>query len=294
MPNRVFGEIPGVPVGTVFASRRELSRAGVHRPLQAGISGAENEGADSIVLSGGYEDDNDFGNVIIYTGHGGQDPVSHRHVADQELTRQNKALVVSMNERLPIRVIRGATHSSPFAPPQGYRYDGLFIVERHWHDQGAAGFRVWRFRMILQSESSPSTRYSGELTISSGNATPGRFHRAVNQIARDTLLRGQVKALYDFHCQVCATRLVGPGKLPYAEAAHVRPLGRPHNGPDTMDNLLCLCPNHHYLFDVGAFGIRDDLSLIGLKGRLQLHRRHKLSLEHLRYHRQHFGLLARR
>ena len=63
MSDRVFGEISGVPVGTVFASRKELSRAGVHRPTQAGISGAQDEGADSIVLSGGYEDDTDFGDV---------------------------------------------------------------------------------------------------------------------------------------------------------------------------------------------------------------------------------------
>lgn len=72
MPNRIFGEIPEVSVDRVFATRKALSRARVHRPTQAGISGAEKEGADSIVLSGGYEDDQDFGNVIVYTGHGGQ------------------------------------------------------------------------------------------------------------------------------------------------------------------------------------------------------------------------------
>jgi putative restriction endonuclease len=32
----------------------------------AGISGAEREGADSIVVSGGYEDDEDCGNTIIW------------------------------------------------------------------------------------------------------------------------------------------------------------------------------------------------------------------------------------
>jgi hypothetical protein len=36
------------------------------------------------------------------------------------------------------------------------------------------------------------------------------------------------------------------------EAAHIRPLGAPHNGPDTLDNTLCLCPNHHVLFDHGG------------------------------------------
>jgi hypothetical protein len=74
MSERIFGEIPGMSVGRSFANREELSRSGVHRPLQAGISGAQDEGADSIVLSGGYEDDQDFGDLIVYTGHGGPGP----------------------------------------------------------------------------------------------------------------------------------------------------------------------------------------------------------------------------
>jgi putative restriction endonuclease len=45
----------------------EAHDAGVHRPLQAGISGAVSEGADSIVVSGGSEDDRDFGDTIVYT-----------------------------------------------------------------------------------------------------------------------------------------------------------------------------------------------------------------------------------
>jgi len=57
---RVFGEIEGVKEGDLFDDRRVLSAAGVHRPTQAGISGSVADGADSIVLSGGYEDDEDM------------------------------------------------------------------------------------------------------------------------------------------------------------------------------------------------------------------------------------------
>jgi len=71
---RHFGPINGVGEGTSFATRREASDAEVHRPLRSGISGAAGEGADSIVVSGGYEDDEDYGDVIVYTGHGGNDP----------------------------------------------------------------------------------------------------------------------------------------------------------------------------------------------------------------------------
>ena len=46
----------------------QVSEAGVHRPHVAGIHGRETEGAYSIVLAGGYEDDkvNELIN-IIYT-----------------------------------------------------------------------------------------------------------------------------------------------------------------------------------------------------------------------------------
>ena len=224
MSGRVFGEIPGVSVGRVFANREELSHSGVHRPTQAGISGAECEGADSIVLSGGYEDDEDLGDEIVYTGHGGQGRSSRKQVAHQELTRKNKALAVSMKERLPVRVVRGATHRSIFSPREGYRYDGLYTVERFWHDKGAAGFKVWRFSLIKQSKLPVSTEDPGQLTISLGNTNPGRIHRVVSRIARDSVLSGRIKLMYNFTCQVCAARLEGPAG-PYVEAAHVRPPG---------------------------------------------------------------------
>jgi putative restriction endonuclease len=92
---RVFGEITGYPEGSTFASREELNKAGVHRPTRGGISGSAEEGADSIVLSGGYEDDRDFGTEIIYTGHGGRDQNTGKQIADQEFDRGNKALASS-------------------------------------------------------------------------------------------------------------------------------------------------------------------------------------------------------
>ena len=53
-----FGDVPGVKVGQCFKNRKELREAGIHAPLMAGIWGSQ-EGACSIVLSGGYEDDID-------------------------------------------------------------------------------------------------------------------------------------------------------------------------------------------------------------------------------------------
>ena len=70
MANEKFGELNGVVVGRVFADRAALAAASVHRPSQAGICGSRKISAESIVVSGGYEDDSDFGDEIIYTGQG--------------------------------------------------------------------------------------------------------------------------------------------------------------------------------------------------------------------------------
>jgi putative restriction endonuclease len=147
MAERIFGELPGVPEGTLFEDRTELSKAGVHRPRQAGICGGKGEGAESIVLSGSYEDDTDSGDVIVYTGHGGNIPRTATQYQDQELDRQNMALVISCENRLPVRVVRGSKHKSAWSPEDGYVYSGLYRVVRWWEQRGKSGFKVFRFEL---------------------------------------------------------------------------------------------------------------------------------------------------
>jgi putative restriction endonuclease len=59
--------------------------------------------------------------------------------------------------------------------------------------------------------------------------------------------------------------------------------------PDVIENLLCLCPNHHVLFDNGAFSIADDFSLIGQEGRLRISNAHRVDLAQAEYQRQMWG-----
>jgi putative restriction endonuclease len=105
MAQRLFGNVPGYPEGSLFENRAELNASRVHIPTQAGISGSQTEGAESIVLSGGYEDDADYGDTIIYTGHGGRDPSTGQQTHDQPFTRGNRALALSKQNGLPVRVI---------------------------------------------------------------------------------------------------------------------------------------------------------------------------------------------
>lgn len=287
MSDRIFGHIPNVYEGDKFENRIELSHSKVHRPTQAGISGSQKEGADSIVLSGGYEDDIDQGDVIIYTGHGGRDASSKKQVTHQELTDKNLALALNCQNELPVRVVRGANHKSKFSPAQGYRYDGLYQVTEYWKKRGKSGFDVWLFRLekIDRGTTEKSSEVNEELPFYSKTQ---RIETTQLRIIRDVKLVQEIKELYNFQCQVCNTALTTNAGL-YAEAAHIKPLGEPHNGPDTLDNLLCLCPNHHVMFDFGGFAIESDFSLIGeVSGNLIVKAGHKINLDFLKYQRQHF------
>ncbi len=80
----------------------------------------------------------------------------------------------------------------------------------------------------------------------------GRVVAEVSRIIRDTQLADRIKELHQFECQLCGHTIVLPDGSRYAEGHHIQPLGAPHDGPDTGDNVLCLCPNHHAACDLGA------------------------------------------
>ena len=68
---------------------------------------------------------------------------------------------------------------------------------------------------------------------------------------RNSLLSGDMKRRYENVCQVCR-QTVKLALRSYSEAHHLQPIGSPHFGSDTEDNILVLCPNHHVMFDRGA------------------------------------------
>ena len=146
-----FGIPDGIKEGQLFNDRRSLIDANLHRSTMAGIDGNGEEGAAAIVLSGGYQDDEDLGDVIIYTGHGGNDPVTGNQIADQSWSSYgNSGLVVSKNRKLPVRVIRGFKHTSPFSPSSGYKFGGLYLVVDSWEVKGKSGFKICRFKLLKQ------------------------------------------------------------------------------------------------------------------------------------------------
>jgi putative restriction endonuclease len=286
MADRIFGDIDGIPEGSSFESRQALHDAGLHGPTMAGIWGTEKEGAGSIVMSGGFEDDEDYGDLIIYTGHGGQDTTTGAQIADQEFTRGNRALCVSSDRGLPVRVVRGHRLESAFAPETGFRYDGLYSVVRRWRETGRSGFQMCRFRMEKISGEPPKPR-AGIGPPPKGDEEPAKTKSTVMRTVRDTAVGRWVKEIHGYRCQVCGEALKTPSGV-YAEAAHLRPLGRPHNGPDVAENILCLCPNHHVQIDKGYLGLTDDLRILGLDDKpLRVVDDHDIGLAHVQFHRAH-------
>ncbi|WP_218136799.1 MULTISPECIES: YDG/SRA domain-containing protein [unclassified Streptomyces] len=286
-----FGAPPHVRVGDTFKRRRTLARARVHRPTMAGICGTRASGAESIVVSGGYDDDEDYGDEIIYTGQGGRDEKTKKQCKDQELTLGNAALVTSYSTGAPVRVIRGAGGERRYSPAVGLRYDGLYRVEECWSQRGKSNFLVWRYRLraIGSVDKQAATNITRSFPV--GNATPGRKETSTQRIIRSTKVADYVKKIHAYACQVCGLRIETPTGA-YAEAAHIKPLGHPHNGPDEIDNVLCLCPNHHTAFDFGMLIINDDRSVTqrGSEPRTYQLREipgHVINTKYLAYHRGH-------
>ena len=105
-----------------------------------------------------------------------------------------------------------------------------------------------------------------------------RVETKVSRIVRDTALSNRVKALHSYECQICGHTIILADGSRYAEGHHIRPLGSPHDGPDVLENIVCLCPNHHAVCDLGAVRL--------LISELRLAKGHRLNQRFLDYHNE--------
>ncbi|KAJ7414627.1 E3 ubiquitin-protein ligase UHRF1 [Pitangus sulphuratus] len=168
VPSNHYGPIPGIPVGTMWKFRVQVSESGVHRPHVAGIHGRSNDGAYSLVLSGGYEDDvpmitsggqticepkNKHGlewSGVVCAGALGalalncSAPINDKHGAEAKDWRAGKPVRV-------VRNVKGGKHSK-YAPEEGNRYDGIYKVVKYWPETGKSGFLVWRYLLRRDDE----------------------------------------------------------------------------------------------------------------------------------------------
>eukprot|EP00892_Ulva_mutabilis_P004491 jgi/Ulvmu1/2413/UM133_0014.1 len=154
----------GVLVGECWTSRLHCRQWGSHMPHVAGIAGQSDVGAQSIVLSGGYEDDRDEGEWLLYTGSGGRDLSGNKRTNkeqsfDQVFEGSNKALLRSCERGLPVRVLRSYKEKrsayAPTDPDWGIRYDGIYRIVAAWRHIGMQGKLVCRY-LLRRCDNEPA------------------------------------------------------------------------------------------------------------------------------------------
>ncbi|GFP83780.1 histone-lysine n-methyltransferase h3 lysine-9 specific suvh1 [Phtheirospermum japonicum] len=148
-----IGHLPGVDVGDIFFFRMELCVIGLHAPSMAGIDYMsvkvtvdEEPVALSIVSSGGYDDDGDDSDVLIYSGQGG---VQRRdgQMFDQKLERGNLALEKSLHRANDVRVVRGIKDIA-YTTGKIYVYDGLYKIQESWAEKNKSGCNVFKYKLV--------------------------------------------------------------------------------------------------------------------------------------------------
>ncbi len=104
-----------------------------------------------------------------------------------------------------------------------------------------------------------------------------RVKKELHLILRKQSLVDKIKKSYNNTCQICGIKINISKKKAYSEVHHIIPLGKPHNGKDSLDNLICVCPNHHIQLDY--FSIIIDIDSLKLV-------KHKISEASVTYHNE--------
>lgn len=131
----------------------------------------------------------------------------------------------------------------------------------------------------------------------------GTYNVSNSRNRRDPKFRAKVLQAYEHRCALTGFQVALSGSLLICEAAHVR--WHAYNGPDTVDNGVCLEPTMHKLFDSGAWSLSDDRRVLvsqhftgsneaierlrtlhGAKIRSPLQGQPEISAQYIRWHRE--------
>ena len=198
-------------------------------------------------------------NLIVYRNRSGDDRDHHviplselaALLTDQTLTHSEVNGTVRWNVTLKNHIVR-VSHS-----------DLSVDAARHFRAPLAVEVRGPADEPLLPSDIEP----------------PVRVVATTYRILRDTVAARQLKADHQYRCQICDISIELPDGSHYAEAHHVRPLGRSHNGPDDRENMIVLCPNHHAMCDYGVIQLSVEV--------LRLIEGHAIDPAFIAYHNYH-------
>ena len=137
-----FGEVDGVPVGTVFGrgdfqrlGRKEMMISGFFRPFVTPEWCVPGVGCFAIIVNNDNGASQDQGDTIYYAGSGGRKRGQNRTAPqsfDQDWNNvTNAAMRLNHETCQPVRVVRGPKLIGGHGTAEsggGYRYDGLYQV----------------------------------------------------------------------------------------------------------------------------------------------------------------------
>lgn len=91
------------------------------------------------------------------------------------------------------------------------------------------------------------------------------IERLVSRPFREAAFAKVVCQAYDATCAMTGLKLINGGGRCEIEAAHIRPVGDDHRGPDSVRNGLALSRTMHWLFDRGLISVADDFTILAAK-----------------------------
>ena len=191
--------------------------------------------------TGPYADDV-TGGQFTYIGEG--------RTGDQTLTAGNKFLAHAKEHLLPIFFFHRQDNSAD------WEYQGqVEVVDYDCGPFDTDDRDVYRF--VLQRRHDQEERVD-PVEVTPDLAPAERVETTRSRVIRNTRLATELKERYSHTCQVCGVRRRRRVDEGYAEAHHLKPLGRPHDGPDAEENIVVLCPDHHADFDYGMVAVDHD------------------------------------
>ncbi|KAM0886862.1 hypothetical protein ACQ4PT_029432 [Festuca glaucescens] len=137
-------------VHMIFEVRAEMELCiiGLHAQSMGGIDyigNGEDSVAICIVAAGGYENQDDDTDTLVYSGSGGNSRnTEERH--DQKLERGNLALERSLHRKNEIRVVRGFKDPACVSG-KIYIYDGLYKIQESWKERTKFGINCFKYRL---------------------------------------------------------------------------------------------------------------------------------------------------
>lgn len=226
----------------------------------------------------GYEDEFEDDGTFHYTGEG--------QVGDQTMDRGNKAVKQHRQDGRELHVFEKDTDGL-------VTYLGQYVYVRDYPktlpDRNNEDRQAIKFELRPVEEVEVET----EIALPEGSQNPKRKRTTSTSPERNGKLVRDLKRLYNDTCQLCGDRRLQGDDIGYSYVHHIKPLGKPHSGPDVPENVIVLCPNHHDDFDNGMLTIDPETLDIIYEYEIELtgetvteKRGHDLKPEYLAYHNQ--------